>query len=112
MLHVVVAASRMMEDRSKCIVTVESDIDGPSFGDAFAELESMQAVQLAQRFAAEHGCSPPCLNGNKIGPYPVNSDNVPLDMVKGETGAPLPPQHPKMQPKRYRIEVPIARSMR
>jgi hypothetical protein len=112
-LNIVVAACQFQPDRSKGVVVVESDLgsSGGSFQQAFSELESQDAVNVAQRYAVQCGCAPARLNGNKIGPYPVNSEGLSLEHVKDGNGNPLPPQHPRMQPARYRLDVPVCQPL-
>lgn len=111
-LSIVESVSKFAQDKSHATVVVESDL-GPPFSRAFAELDGFDAVSLAQDFAARNGCAPAYVNGNKDGPYPVNSDGVPLDEVhRDENGNPLSDLHPKMQPVRYRLTIPIARPFR
>jgi hypothetical protein len=46
------------------------------------------------------------INGNIIGPYPVNSNGT---VLGSDADAALPPTHPDRQPHRYRIDVPVTR---
>jgi len=103
MLKVVESATQV-NDRGG-VVVVESDCDGPPFTAAFAELEGPEAVRLAQSYAARFGCAPSAVNGNRVGPYPVNSAGVPIEDVRDPDGNPLPVQHPLMQPYRYRVDI-------
>ena len=112
MLKVVVEASQFQPDGSRGMVVVESDCVGPPFTEAFSELESQQAVHVAQQYATTQGCSPAYLNGNKIGPYPVNAEGLSLEQVRGPKGEALPQTHPRMQPAKYRVEVPVSRPLR
>ncbi len=111
-LKIVPDACQFEADRSRGVVVVESDCAGPPFTDAFQELDGMACVQLAQSFAASVGCAPARLNGNKEGPYAVNDDGLSLDQVKDSKGNALPQTHPKMQPHRYRVSVPVTQPMR
>lgn len=113
MLNIVVAACDFADDRSRGTVVVESDLGpkGGNFQEAFSELESQGTVQMAQAYAAQCGCAPARINGNKIGPYPVNSEGLSLENVKDSGGRNLPPQHPRMQPLRYRVDVPVCRPL-
>lgn len=112
MLQVVEDASTFTPDRSRGVVVVESDVDGPPFNDAFYELDSQDARHLAQGYAAQMGIAPAYLNGNVLGPYPVNAEGLSLEHVRGPQGQPLPAQHPRMQVKRYRVDVPVSRPLR
>jgi len=111
-LKVVEAACVFEPDRSRGQVTIESDQGGPPFTDAFQELEGQGSVQLAQQYACAMGCAPAYLNGNKIGPYPVNAEGLSLENVRDEKGQPLHQSHPRMQPSRYRVDVPVSRPIR
>ena len=111
-MRVIDEASQFSPDGSRGMVVIESDEGGPPFTAAFTELEGMTAVAMAQQYATGRGCSPACLNGNKIGPYPVNAEGVNLELVRGDKGEALPQQHPRMQVARYRLDVPVARSFR
>jgi hypothetical protein len=93
-------------------VVVESDVEGPYFQNAFDELNDPSARTLAQQYAAQRGCAPAWLNGNIVGPYPVNREGLPLDEVKGPNGQALPQTHPRMQPHRYQITVPVCQPIR
>jgi hypothetical protein len=112
MIKVVEQACVFQPDMSKGTVVLESDVEGPNFSQAFDELNGMDARSIAQAFAASKGCAPAYLNGNVVGPYPINSQGFPLDMVRSENGQPLPQTHPLMQPARYRLEVPVSRPLR
>lgn len=112
MLHIVEGACQFTADRSRGVVVVESDRDGPPFNESFFELEASDARQYAIGYAQVMGVTPPRINGNTQGPYPVNSEGLALDQVRGDNGQPLPPQHPRMQPKRYRIDVPVCSALR
>lgn len=92
-------------DRRSAVITVTSEIQ--MFPDAIAELSSIKARNLAMGYAAANGVGNVCMNDNLIGPYPVNADGVPLDMVAQKEGQDLPPTHPKMQVAGYRIEVKV-----
>jgi hypothetical protein len=111
-LKVVESACEFEPDRSRGKIVIESDCHGPPFTDAFSELEGQASVQLAQQFACTVGCAPAYLNGNKIGPYPVNSEGLSLEQVRDKDGKTLPQTHPRMQPSRYRVDVPVTRPIR
>jgi hypothetical protein len=36
---------------------------------------------------------------------------LPLEQVRGDQGEVLPPQHPRMQVARYRIDIPVCRRL-
>lgn len=112
MLKVVTEACVFQPDGSRGMVVIESDAVGPPFTEAFSELEGSASVSLAQQYATTQGCSPAYLNGNKIGPYPVNAEGLSLEQVRGPKGEALPQQHPRMQPAKYRVEVPVSRPLR
>ena len=70
------------------------------------------ARALAQGYAAQLGIAPAFINGNVIGPYPVNKEGLSLEHVRDEHGHPLPANHARMQPARYRVDVPVCRPLR
>jgi hypothetical protein len=111
MLLVVESACQFAPDRSKGVVVIESDCSGPPFTAAFTELDSAEARRLAIVYAQSAGVVPPRINGNVIGPYPVNSEGMSFENIHDEQGQPLPAGHPRMQPKRYRIDVPVCASL-
>lgn len=112
MLKVVEKECHFEPDMSRGIVTIESDaaVAAP-FQAAFDELQGRDAVALAQRHAAARGCAPAHLNGNILGPYPVNKEGTPLEKVLPLNGVPRLPNDPLMQPARYRIDVPVIRPL-
>lgn len=113
MLRIVEEASHFQPDGSRGVVVVESDAaTAAPFHASFDELTSPDAIAKAQAYAIAQGCSPAMLNGNKSSPYPVNADGKSLEQVTDEKGNSLPQTHPKMQPARYRIDIPLARGMR
>lgn len=112
MLQVIVEASKIAPDGSRGTVVVESDQEGPPFTAAFHELEGADVVALAQQYAATKGCTPAYLNGNKGSIYPVNAEGQSLEHVRDGNGHALPQQHPRMQPKRYRVDIPVSRPIR
>ena len=112
MLHVVIKDCIIQDDRASGKIVVESDCSGPPFLEAFTELDSLDARKMAQGYAATQGIAPAHINGNVQGPYPVNGKGILLDEVRDNSGKPLPPQHPDMQPKYYRIDVPVCRPLR
>jgi hypothetical protein len=111
-LNIVGKACQFSSDLSKATITIESDLPGPPFTDGIYELEQVGARNLAIAYAGQVGMGVAHLNGNTSSVYPVNSDGVPLHEVRGPAGEPLPPQHPKMQPARYRIDVPVTKPIR
>jgi hypothetical protein len=112
MLSVAEKFCQFHADRSRGMVVVESDAEGPPFTQSFAELESVDARTLAQGYAATQGVVSARINGNLSSPYPVNAQGEPLDAVKGPDGSPLPAAHPRMQPSKYRIDVPVCTPLR
>lgn len=109
MVHIVPAACQFQPDRSRGVVVLESDVEGPDFSQAFEELSSTATRTMALGYAAQQGVAPAHINGNTIGPYPINSEGYSLDQVHGPKGEPLPQTDPRMQPARYRFEVPVVR---
>lgn len=112
MLQIVEKDCTFTPDRARAVIVIESTCEGPPFTDAFYELDTQAARQLAQGYAAQMGVAPAYINGNVEGPYPVNSDGLSLEFVKDSKGNSLPQSHPKMQPKAYRISVPVCRPLR
>jgi len=103
------ANSKFASDRGHAKIIIKSN--RANFAEAIDELGSIAARNLAIGYAATHGVADPRLNGNVVGPYPLNREGVPLDKVADEHGEPLPPRHPKMQPASYAVEVPICRKL-
>ena len=111
-LLIVEKACSVTPDRSRGVIVVESDNVGPPFTEAFHELDGQDARSLAQGYAAQLGVAPAFINGNVIGPYPVNKEGMSLEHVRDGDGHPLPANHERMQPARYRIDVPVNRPLR
>jgi hypothetical protein len=111
-LLVVENACTQTADGSQGVIVIESDCDGPPFTEAFQELESADARRLAQSFAQKAGIAPAHINGNVLGPYPVNFEGLSLEHVKDGKGKPLPASDKRMQPARYRVDVPVIRPFR
>lgn len=111
MLSVVEKASRFEADLSRGVVVIESD--DTNFPMAIDELSSVEARNRAIGFAAVNGMGDPRINGNVVGPYAINNDGVPLEAVRDPVNpaVSLPPTHPKMQPARYRADVPVTRRL-
>lgn len=110
-LIVVAEASKFADDMSHGVVVVEC-VEPREFNLAIEELSAVAARQLALGYAASRGVADPRINGSPGFPYPVNKDGQSLEQVKdGETGEPLPAKHPKMQPARYRIDIPVTRRL-
>jgi hypothetical protein len=104
MIHVVAQACHVENDRSKCIVVLESD-NKKNFPGAIEELSSTDARNIALAHARTL-ISNPRMNGSNH-PYPVNSQGYPLDQLPPDVAA-LPPTAPQRQPAVYRIDIPIA----
>lgn len=96
-------------DNAKATIVVEHE--GTDFPRAIEELGSTASRNLAISYASAAGVGDARLNGNIEGPYAVNEEGTPLEEVKGPGGKPYPPQHPKMQPYRYRANVPVCRKL-
>lgn len=109
-LKVIPEASKFTDDNGQGVVVVECD-RASDFNLAIEELQGIAARNLAIKFAVERGVGDARINGNIGYPYPVNSKGVSLEMVKDENGNSLPPQHPLMQPARYRTDVPVTRRL-
>ena len=106
-LFVVEALAKWAADRSSGQVTIESA--NPNFPIAHDELASTEARNLALRYAATCGMGSPCINGNVVGPYAINSEGRPLEDVKQPNGDPYPVAHPLAQPAGYRLDVLVCR---
>jgi hypothetical protein len=106
-------ASRFLEDRSRGVVVIESDLSlkNGSFSEAHHELDSMEARHRAIGFANANGVGDARINGNSSGTYPVNKEGLPLEHVRDEHGQPLPLTHPRMHVWRYRIDFPVTRRL-
>lgn len=106
-------ATRFLEDRSKGIVVIESDLPfkNGSFADSIDEAKSMEARHRAIGFANSQGVGDARINGNSSGEYAVNSEGIPLDHVRDEHGQPLPLTHPRMKVWRYRVDYPVTRRL-
>lgn len=109
-LKVIQDASKFTDDNGQGVIVVENERRS-EFNIAIEELQSIAARNLAIKYAAEKGMGDPRINGNVGYPYPVNSKGISLENVKDENGNSLPPQHPLMQPARYRTDVPVTRRL-
>ena len=109
-LYVVDAACTFVGDHSSGIIVIESDITN-EFPMAIEELQGTESRNLAIKHAAKQGVSDPRINGTPPGTYAINAEGLSLEAVKGDQGEVLPPQHPRMQVARYRIDVPITRRL-
>ena len=110
-LQVVEQASKVDESGSDAVVVVESD-EVTNFGLAIEELQSSTAKHMACQWASQKGLAPAACKPHGAGAYPINGEGLSLEYVLDEeTKEPLPPQHPRMQPARYRIDVPVARRL-
>jgi len=108
-MGIVEGACEFSPDMSRGVVVVESDAGQGEFSKAFDELNALDARNFAIGYASMRGMGAVRINGNVIGPYPVNGEGLPLDMVKDDKGFALPQTHPRMQPARYRLSVPVCR---
>lgn len=111
-LSVVESACQFASALDRGVITIESDLTGPPFSNAFEELQSQAAKDLALSYATQRGVVPAFLNSMTVQPYPVNSDGLSMEQVRGPGNEPLPQNHPKMQPARYRVDVQVARPFR
>ena len=109
-LKVIADASKFTDDNGQGVVVIECDRT-TDFNVAIEELQGIAARNLAIKFAAERGMGDPRINGSIGYPYAVNSQGRSLEMVKDEAGNSLPPQHPLMQPAKYRTDVPVTRRL-
>ena len=103
MFKIIENATSYTPDMSRGTVVVESDHGMGKFPEAMEELSGNEAKHFALASVAHMGLTH--INGNVIGPYPVNAQGIVLDMNNTE----LPPTHPDRQPSRYRIDVPVTR---
>lgn len=110
-LQIVEAACRFEPDMSRGLVVIESDQGSGHFQQAFFELESQDARHLALGYAARAGMGDTRINGNLSGIYPINSEGLSLELVRDEKQQPLPQTHARMQPHRYRVDVPVTRRL-
>lgn len=110
-IYVVEKACQFDDDFAHGIVTLESDLVGSQFPNAIEELGSVESRNKALGFAARQGVPDPRINGNPSGAYPVNCNDISLENVRDDHGGTYPPQHPEMQPARYRIDVPVCRKL-
>lgn len=111
MLTIVPGACAFAPDMSRGTVVVESDLAAPDFPRAFDELNDPSCRAMALQYATRQGMDGARLNGTPIGPYPVNSEGLSLELVRDERGQSLPQTDPEMQPARYRVDVAVARSL-
>ena len=102
MLKLVENATNYAPDMTRGVVVIESDNGPGKFPEAIEELSGNDAKHFALHSVAHLGLTH--INGNVIGPYPVNTDGKALD-----TDMELPATHPNRQPHRYRIDVPVTR---
>lgn len=96
-LSVIEAATE--HDGTAGVVVLESDIDGPPFTDAFAELNSSSAKNLAIETAAKGGLADPRCNGMAHSPYATDD--------KGE----MITDAVKQRIHRYRVDIPVTRRL-
>lgn len=104
-LSVVPSACTFPADRRTATVVITSD--NPDMPRQLDDLDMPDARNIAVGHAAANGVSAPAINGNIIGPYPVNASGEVIENLVDKDGKPLPPTDPRMQPKSYRISVPI-----
>lgn len=110
MLIVVAEACTFTADRGAGTIVVESDITS-NFASAIDELQSTEARNLATGHAARQGMGDPRINGSVGSPYPINSEGRSLETVVGEHGEALPPQNPRKQICRYRVDIPVTKRL-
>jgi hypothetical protein len=105
-LNIVEKACKFSEDMSQGTVVVTCDLDDNAA--AFDLLKSVASRNMAIGHAARQGMADPRINGNTVGPYPVNSEGESLDDVAARN---LPPGDPATQPATYRIDVPVSKKI-
>ena len=101
-LRIVEEAGKFTDGASHGTIVVTCDLDDNNA--VFDALMSTAAVNLAMNYGVTKGMASPGLNGSKIGPYPVNSEGVPLDEVAARN---LPEGDPATQAVAYRIDIPL-----
>jgi hypothetical protein len=106
-MRVVESATEFDEDLRTGTVVIESNCSGPPFQEAFDELQSQRARDMAIAYAQQAGMSPARINAATVNPYPVNEEGLSLDEIKDAKGKPLPATDPRMAVKRYRVSVPV-----
>lgn len=109
LFYVLEPACTFATDNSRAIVVIESANDNGA--QAIEELSTADARNLALGYASRRGVSDPRLSGVTPYPYPVNSEGLTLDRVVDQAGQPLPPQSPRMQPARYRVDIPVTKAL-
>lgn len=109
-LSVVPAACKFTDDNGQGVVVIECD-RADKLNLAIEELQGTPARNLAIKFAAERGVGDPRINGNIGYPYAVNAEGLSLEAVKDEAGNSPPQTHPRMQPARFRVDVPVCRRL-
>lgn len=106
-LNVVEKSCTFSGDMRQGKVTIECS-EEKNFTLAFELLTSMSAREQALSYARSRGMGNPGVNGIASHPYPVNAEGQSLDEVKDADGSSPPPNDPRMKPKRYRVDVPVA----
>jgi hypothetical protein len=114
MLSVIEDKCKFTQARDKAFIVVQSSYGSGEFQKAFHELkEGTGARELAQGYAAEHGLSSSHINGSVEGPYPVNDEGISLDaVVSPDQNNPWLADHPKRQPKNYRVDIQLIKPFR
>ena len=108
-MTIVVPETTFSPDYTAAMVVVR-DTTRP-FPTAIANLDGMAARNMALAYAAQQGLTDPRINGMVGAAYAVNEDGVPVAIVTGDDGKPLPPTHPKRQPAAYQVDVPVCRGL-
>jgi hypothetical protein len=113
MIRIVTTDSVASPDRTVGKIVVESDLT--DFPRAIDELNAPDARRLALAYANQIGIVPSSLNGNAEGPYAVNDDGVAIEdavahyqLQVDPYGQPVDRAHPKLQPRHFRIRVPVS----
>lgn len=97
---------KLSNDGTRAVVVVRSEKN--SFPDQIDELQSAAARELALKSAVKAGIKgSPGISGWAESPNPRNSAGKALEELKDETGSPLPPAHPEMQPAYYQAAFEI-----
>ena len=108
-LQVIEDACTFTTDKSGAKIVIQSNLE--PFPSAIEELDKIDVRNLALGYAASKGVADPRVNGNVIGPYPVNAKGINVYDATGPNKAELPPNHEDKQPVAYRADVPVCRKL-
>lgn len=98
--------TELVGDGSRGAVTIESDLGELPL--QIEELTSSRARETVLAEAVKAGIKGlPGISRTVDPPYPVNADGETIENLKDDEGNPLPPQHPRAQPKAYRARYEV-----